>query len=88
MTDQALLQQQLARIWAGALGVKHVAGDDNFFALGGHSLLAVKMIGAIQERLAMDTELSLSDLIENPTLAGFTARVGELIAPSEETGTL
>ena len=88
MTDQAILQQQLARIWAGALGVKQVAAGDNFFALGGHSLLAVKMIGAIQEKLAMDTELSLSDLIENPTLADFTARVSALIAPSEESGAL
>ena len=88
MTDQAALQQQLAHIWAQALGVKQVAADDNFFALGGHSLLAVKMLGAIQAKLAMDTEITLSDLIENPTLAQFTARVGELTAPSEESGAI
>jgi acyl carrier protein len=88
MTDQAALQDQLARIWAQALGVKAVAPDDNFFALGGHSLMAVKMIGAIQEQLTLDAELSLSDLIENPTLEGFAGRIAELAAPSEESGTL
>jgi hypothetical protein len=88
MTDQAALQDQLARIWAQALGVKAVAPDDNFFALGGHSLMAVKMIGTIQERLTLDAELSLSDLIENPTLEGFAGRIAELAAPSEESGTL
>ena len=71
MTDQALLQQQLARIWAGALGVKHVAGDDNFFALGGHSLLGVKMLAALQDSLKLDAELALSDLVEHPTLEEF-----------------
>jgi hypothetical protein len=88
MIDQAAMQDHLARIWAQALGVKTVGADDNFFALGGHSLLAVKMIGAIQEKLAPDVELGISDLIEHPTLAGFAARIAELTAPSEETGVL
>jgi len=86
MHEHGALQDQLAQIWATALGVKSVDADDNFFALGGHSLLAVKMIGAIQEKLALDAELSLSDLIENPTLADFTARVSELSGPGEESG--
>jgi hypothetical protein len=88
MTDQAALQDQLARIWAQALGVRAVAPGDNFFALGGHSLMAVKMIGAIRERLALDAEISLADLIENPTLAGFAGRLAELSAPGEESGAL
>lgn len=87
MTDHAL-QSQLARIWSEALGIKSIGPDDNFFALGGHSLLAVKMIGAIQESLPMDAELSLSDLIENPTLAGFSERVAELSGPGEESGVI
>ncbi|MCP5411351.1 MAG: hypothetical protein H6924_04345 [Alphaproteobacteria bacterium] len=86
MHDHAALQNQLAHIWATALGVKSVSADDNFFALGGHSLLAVKMIGAIQDTLVLDAELGLSDLIENPTLAEFTARVAQLSGPGEESG--
>jgi aryl carrier-like protein len=88
MTDPSAVQEQIAPIWAQALGVKQVAADDNFFALGGHSLLAVKMLGAVQGKLAMDAELSLSDLIENPTLAAFAARVETLTAPSAESGVL
>ena len=80
------LRDQVAAIWARALGVKKVAPDDNFFALGGHSLMGVKLIGALQEKLALGDELKLGDLFEHPTLEEFTAHVQWLAAPSEETG--
>ena len=82
------LQDQVAAIWAQALGVKSVAPDDNFFALGGHSLLGVKMIAEIQAKTGMEEELKLSDLLEFPTLSAFTAHVESLMAPSEETGSI
>jgi acyl carrier protein len=88
MTSQNDIQAQLAEIWARHLGVKQVAGDDNFFALGGHSLLGVKMIGAVQEKLALGDELKTADLFEFPTLAEFSAHVHALAAPSEETGAI
>lgn len=88
MTSQNDIQSQLAEIWAQHLGVKQVAGDDNFFALGGHSLLGVKMIGAVQEKLALGDELKTADLFEFPTLAEFAAHVHALAAPSEETGAI
>jgi acyl carrier protein len=88
MTDQPQIQEQLAKIWAQLLGVKHVGPDDNFFALGGHSLLGVKLITAVQEKMQLDAELALSDLLEYPTLAGFADRIAALAAPSEESGTL
>jgi len=80
------LQDQVAAIWAQALGVKRVLPDDNFFALGGHSLLGVKMIAEIQAKTGMEEELKLSDLLEFPTLGEFTAHMESLMAPSEETG--
>ena len=86
MTDR--LQEQVAAIWARALGVKKVNPDENFFALGGHSLLGVKMIAEIQAKTGMEEELRLSDLLEFPTLAAFTAHLESLMAPSEESGTL
>jgi surfactin family lipopeptide synthetase B/lichenysin synthetase B len=86
MTDK--LQEQVAAIWARALGVKKVGADDNFFALGGHSLLGVKMIAEIQAKTGMEDELKLSDLLEFPTLAAFTGRLESLMAPSEETGSI
>jgi hypothetical protein len=82
------LQEQIAAIWSRALGVKKVAPSDNFFALGGHSLLGVKMIAEIQAKTGMEEELKLSDLLEFPTLGAFTARLGSLMAPSEESGSV
>jgi hypothetical protein len=88
MSDTQKFQEQVAAIWARALGVKKVASDDNFFALGGHSLLGVKMIAEIQAKTGMEEELRLSDLLENPTLAAFTAHLESLMAPSEESGSI
>jgi len=82
------LQEQVAAIWARALGIRQVNPDENFFALGGHSLLGVKMIAEIQAKTGMEEELRLSDLLEFPTLAAFTAHLESLMAPSEESGTL
>jgi acyl carrier protein len=86
MISQEEIQAQLAEIWARHLGVKRIAGDDNFFALGGHSLLGVKMIGAVQEKLNLGDELKPADLFAFPTLAEFSAHVHSLAAPSEEFG--
>jgi surfactin family lipopeptide synthetase B/lichenysin synthetase B len=86
MADE--IHDQIAAIWARALGVKKVAPDDNFFALGGHSLLGVKMIAEIQAKTGMEEELRLSDLLEFPTLGAFTGHLESLMAPSEETGSL
>ncbi len=82
------LQEQVAAIWARALGVKAVAPDDNFFALGGHSLLGVKLLAEIQAKTGMEAELMLSDLLEFPTLGEFTAHLESLMAPSDESGSL
>jgi hypothetical protein len=86
MSDR--LHEQVAAIWARALGVKSVHANDNFFALGGHSLLGVKMIAEIQSKTGMEEELKLSDLLEFPTLGAFTAHMESLMAPSEESGSI
>jgi len=86
MSDR--LQEQIAVIWAKALGVRKVAPGDNFFALGGHSLLGVKLIAEIQAKTGMGEELKLSDLLEFPTLAEFTAHLESLMAAGEETGSI
>ena len=82
------LQEQVAAIWARALGVKKINPDDNFFALGGHSLLGVKMIAEIQAKTGIEEELRLSDLLEFPTLGAFVQHVESLMAPSEESGSI
>ena len=82
------LSEQVAAIWARALGVKKIGPEDNFFALGGHSLLGVKMIAEIQAQTGIEDELKLSDLLEFPTLGAFTQHLEGLAAPSEETGSI
>jgi len=86
MTDR--LKEQVAAIWARALGVKKVNPNDNFFALGGHSLLGVKMIAEIQTKTGLQEELKLADLLEFPTLAAFIEHLEVVAAPSEESGSL
>jgi hypothetical protein len=86
MSDR--LHEQVAAIWARALGVKTLGANDNFFALGGHSLLGVKMIAEIQSKTGMEEELKLSDLLEFPTLGAFTEHMEDLMAPSEESGSI
>jgi acyl carrier protein len=82
------IQQQIAKLWAQSLGVKSVAPDDSFFALGGHSLLGIKLVAAVQERLALDAELSLSDLLEHPTLAEFSDHIAALADGGGDSGTI
>ena len=82
------LQDQVAAVWAKALGVKKVGPDDNFFALGGHSLLGVKMLAEIQARTGVEEELRISDLLEFPTLGGFVAHLEGLQAATEESGSI
>jgi len=81
------IQQEIAKLWAQSLGVKTVAPDDSFFALGGHSLLGVKLTAAVQQKLGLDVELSLTDLLEHPTLAEFSEHVAALAA-GDDSGTI
>ncbi len=82
------IHQQIEKLWAQSLGVKQIAPDDSFFALGGHSLLAVKMVAAVQEKLALEAELSLSDLLDHPTLAEFSEHVAALADSGQDSGTI
>ncbi|AMO95406.1 D-alanine--poly(phosphoribitol) ligase, subunit 1 [Collimonas fungivorans] len=61
------IEQILAQIWSGLLGVESVGRQDSFFELGGHSLLAVRMISQLRQRL--EIELPLAALFAHPQLA-------------------
>jgi amino acid adenylation domain-containing protein len=70
------LEAQLAQIWAEVLGVERVGIDDNFFELGGHSLLATQIIYRLREALQID--LSLRSLFEQPTVTGMAERIEKI----------
>jgi amino acid adenylation domain-containing protein len=71
--EASQVEELLAGIWAGLLGVERVASGDNFFDLGGQSLLATRMASRVRNLLGV--ELPVRAVFEEPTLGGFAALV-------------
>ncbi|WP_345145172.1 phosphopantetheine-binding protein, partial [Dactylosporangium darangshiense] len=67
------VQEVLAGMWAGLLGVERVGAADNFFALGGHSLLATQVVSRV--RSVFGVEVPLEVLFDTPTVADVAAAV-------------
>jgi amino acid adenylation domain-containing protein len=60
------LEQRIAAVWSGVLGVDSVGAHDNFFDLGGNSLLLAALHARLQAELA--TTLPIRRLFEYPTV--------------------
>ncbi|QSL93033.1 amino acid adenylation domain-containing protein [Ectopseudomonas toyotomiensis] len=67
------LEQLLADIWAGVLGLERVGIEDDFFALGGHSLAAVKLASRLQN--ALGTTVPVNAVFDAPSVARFAELV-------------
>ena len=76
------LERQLARIWAGVLGVERVGVDDRFFELGGDSILALQVISRARQA---GIHLTARQLFQYPTVAGL-ARVAASARRAGEQG--
>ncbi len=61
------LEQKLAAIWAGVLGLDQVSPFESFFDLGGHSLAGLRVVNQLSEHLGQ--RLAPGIFIEAPTVA-------------------
>jgi hypothetical protein len=75
-TDAEIL---VAGVWAVVLGLDagQIGVLDDFFALGGHSLLATRV--AARLRGAVDVEVPIRTVFDQPTVAGLAAAVENLL---------
>ncbi|MET3441654.1 amino acid adenylation domain-containing protein [Variovorax paradoxus] len=66
------VEQTLAAIWAGVLGVQRVGRNDNFFELGGDSILSLKVVARARQA---DLHASPRQMLEHQSLAAFAQAV-------------
>jgi amino acid adenylation domain-containing protein len=76
----------VAAIWSEVLEVPAVGALDSFFDLGGHSLLATQVISRVRE--ALQVEVPLRVLFEEPTVAALAAASVALEAEPGQTQTV
>ncbi len=74
------VEQEVARIWCEVLNLEEVSVHDNFLDLGGQSLLATRIVSRLQR--VLQTELTVRNLFENPTIASFSTVVDRAEAKS------
>ena len=67
------VEELVAEVWAGVLGVGRVGALDNFFDAGGHSLLATQLLARLKE--AFGVEVGLRAFFEAPTVEAVAALV-------------
>lgn len=66
-------ERYMAQLWKQILDLSACGVHDDFFALGGNSLRAAQITAATRERFRLNT--TTSDLLQNPSVAGFCAHV-------------
>jgi non-ribosomal peptide synthetase component F len=69
----SLVEQVLAGICAGVLGVDRVGVDESFFHLGGDSLSAMRAVAAINT--ALDTDLVVTTIFDAPSVRSLSQQV-------------
>jgi non-ribosomal peptide synthetase component F len=81
-----LVEQILAGICAGVLGVDRVGIDESFFDLGGDSLSAMRAVAAINT--ALDTNLAVTIIFDAPSVRSLTEQLSRHTSPTKEFPTV
>jgi len=77
LLPRTAIEDMLEDIWRQLLKLDRISVDDNFFELGGHSILAAQVISQIRKTLNVETPLR--SMFEQPTIAGLSALIGQMI---------
>ena len=78
VTPRNQIEEMLAKIWAGVLGVERIGIHDNFFELGGDSILSIQIIARANHaglRLSPRQLFQHQSIAELALVAGTTASV-------------
>ena len=78
------IEATLLDIWRQILGASSVGVDDNFFDLGGTSLQLIAVHARITT--AMQSDISVVDLFQFPSIAALAARLQRGVAPAAGAG--
>ncbi|MEM7583270.1 MAG: amino acid adenylation domain-containing protein [Acidobacteriota bacterium] len=77
------VEERLATIWSGVLGIERIGRDDRFFSIGGDSILAIQAASkAGQAGLSMTPR----QLFQHQTIAELATVVGEGVGAVAEQG--
>jgi amino acid adenylation domain-containing protein len=78
------IEEIIAGIWCGLLGLPSVRREDSFFELGGHSLLAAQATARTAN--ALDIEMPLRLMLQAPRLGDLADKVQQLMKEQEGIG--
>ncbi|MDY8096394.1 AMP-binding protein, partial [Paenibacillus polymyxa] len=72
VAPRTTVEQVLAAVWAGVLGMEAVGTQDNFFELGGDSIKALQVSSRL---LQAGYRLEMKDLFSHPTVSALALKV-------------
>ncbi|MEC4569504.1 condensation domain-containing protein, partial [Paenibacillus sp. CMAA1739] len=76
------VEQVLAAVWAGVLGVEAVGTQDNFFELGGDSIKALQVSSRL---LQAGYRLEMKDLFSHPTVSSLALKVQSITRLADQS---
>ena len=78
--ENQTVEERLATIWRGLLGVRKIELGQDFFELGGHSLLATRLASLINRQFGIN--LPLQKILQGATLEVMAFNISDLMADS------